>query len=105
MMSGMTRSESGAGSRIHRLRARLLQRIARQYQTVTQQIRLAAGETSLDIEFTRITDPDAVLDLVADDEARREKLRGSRLPADHLEPAVEPRVDARGAAPLADDAA
>lgn len=61
-------------------RQRLLWRIARQYQTVTAPV--AFGPVKL--QFTRIADPDRVLDIVAAEEDRLEKVRGRRLPEDQL---------------------
>jgi predicted nicotinamide N-methyase len=69
--------------RTSRLRARLLQRIAQRYQVTSLRITIPAA-CPLEIDFTRIADADVVLDQVAEDEGRREKLRGSRLPADEL---------------------
>jgi predicted nicotinamide N-methyase len=63
-----------------RLRRALLHRIHRRFQTVTQNIQI--GE--LNFTFTRIADPDRVLDEVAAEEDRREKLRGTRTPGDEL---------------------
>ena len=63
-----------------RLRRALLHRIHRRFRTVTQTI--AIGR--LTIPFTRIADPDRVLDEVAAEEDRREKLRGTRTPGDEL---------------------
>lgn len=59
-------------------RLRLLSRIHRKYETVTEAIRL--GEFEFD--FTRIADPNRVLDEVAEEEDRREKVTGLR----HAEP-------------------
>ena len=73
----------GSADRIDRLRARLLERIRRRFDVVTQRITITAGQP-LVVEFARIADADVVLDQVAEDEGRREKLRGSRLPADEL---------------------
>lgn len=69
----MSGGATGVGD-VARLRARLLQRIHRQYQTVTQTVRV----DGLELEFTRIKDPDVVLDLVAAEEDRREKVTGER---------------------------
>lgn len=57
---------------------RLELRIARQYQTTLEHFQI--GEKNL--EFLRVTDPDAVLDRVALEEDRREKISGQR----HSEP-------------------
>jgi predicted nicotinamide N-methyase len=84
MMCIMVCPDAPADPRMARLRSRLLQRIGKRYQTIGQQIRLTVGGSSLTIDFTRIADPDVVLDEVAEDETRREKLRGSRLSEDEL---------------------
>jgi predicted nicotinamide N-methyase len=60
-------------------RRRLLWRIQRRYQTVTEVRRFGGVE----MRFTRVTDPDRVLDEVAAEEDRLEKLRG-RVDADEL---------------------
>jgi predicted nicotinamide N-methyase len=66
---------------VTRDRDRLVARIHRQYQTVTE--RIPIGKTWLD--FTRIADPDTVLDQIVDEEDRREKSTGVRLePPPHL---------------------
>lgn len=57
------------------LRHKLLWRIHRRYQTVMQPVWLCGREFS----FTRIADPDRVLDQVAEAEDRREKLTGHRV--------------------------
>ena len=62
------------------LAARLLARIHRRYQTKTDRLRI--GE--LDIPFTRIADPDVVLDRVAAEEDRREKVSGQRREGEEL---------------------
>ena len=69
-----------ATQRESRLRRALLHRIHRRFQTVTQNIQI--GE--LNFTFTRIADPDRVLDEVAAEEDRREKLRGTRTKSDEL---------------------
>lgn len=61
------------------VRNHLLWRIHRRYQTITA--RVSIGPVSLD--FTRIADPDRVLDDVAAEEDRLEKLRG-RVHEDEL---------------------
>jgi predicted nicotinamide N-methyase len=60
-------------------RKHLLYRIHRQYQTVTIPVRV--GDITL--HFTRIADPDRVLDAVAEEETRLEKLHG-RVAEDQL---------------------
>lgn len=67
-------------SRIIRARERLRWRIHRRYQTVTQPVQV--GRASL--IFTRIADPDRVLDMVAAEEDRREKVSGQRLKGECL---------------------
>jgi predicted nicotinamide N-methyase len=62
------------------LAARLLARIHRRYQTKTQTLQI--GE--LQIPFTRIADPDVVLDQVAAEEDRREKVTGERHEGEEL---------------------
>src|SRR2546421_12874745 len=76
-------SKRGELSEMHdaRARARLLHRIHRLgYQT---------AEKTLDVgphrfRFFRIADPDKVLDRVAEEEDRLEKLNGRRTPSDQL---------------------
>lgn len=63
-----------------RLRAKFLTRIGRQYQTVSQTLRFGP----LSLLFTRIADPNRVLDEVADAEDRHERLTGERKSSDHL---------------------
>jgi len=60
--------------------ARLLARIHRRYQTKTETLQI--GE--LKIPFTRIADPDVVLDRVAAEEDRREKVSGQRREGEEL---------------------
>jgi len=59
-----------------RLRRRLLWRIHQKWQTVTEDVRIGA----LSLQFTRIADPNHVLDRVAAEEDRRDKLAGKRRP-------------------------
>lgn len=61
-------------------RQRLLSRIHRRYVTATQTVRLGG----ISFEFTRTADPDRVLDQVADEADRRERLSGKREPDEHL---------------------
>lgn len=63
-----------------RLRHRLLWRIRRRYQVTLS----TAAVGSLRFPFARVTDPDRVLDEVAAEEDRREKLAGHRLSSDEL---------------------
>jgi len=60
--------------------ARLLARIHRRYQTKTQTWQIGP----LSIPFTRIADPDVVLDQVAAEEDRREKQSGVRHEGEEL---------------------
>jgi predicted nicotinamide N-methyase len=60
--------------------ARLLARIRRRYATLTEAVSL--GELS--VQFTRVEDPNRVLDEVAAEEDRLEKVRGQRVPEDQL---------------------
>jgi predicted nicotinamide N-methyase len=61
-------------------RQRLLARIHRSYVTTTQPVRLG----KLSFAFTRIADPDRVLDQVVDEADRRERLSGNRERDEHL---------------------
>lgn len=63
-----------------RLRDRLRSRIARRFQTVTREVSLHG----LRFSFTRIADPDRVLDEVAHEADRRERLTGRREADEHL---------------------
>lgn len=63
-----------------RLRAKCLHRIGRRYQTVTETLRFGP----LSLPFTRIADPNRVLDEVAEAEDRRERLAGVRTCGDEL---------------------
>src|SRR5690242_15221222 len=63
-----------------RLRQRLLWRIRRRYQTVTE--RRSIG--GLELSFTRIADPDLVLEEVAAEEDRRDLKVGARRDAQQL---------------------
>lgn len=58
-----------------RQRHALLWRIHRRFATVTQSVRF--GDT-IEFPFTRVADPDRVLDEVAEEEDRRERLGGLR---------------------------
>jgi len=62
------------------LRARLLARIGRKYRTVTSLLLIG----KLSFPFTRIENPDRVLDEVAEEADRREKVSGRREPDEHL---------------------
>ena len=61
-------------------RQRLLSRIHRRFQTITEPMR--AGDLSFD--FTRIADPNRVLDQVAAEEDRLDKLAGKRRDGEEL---------------------
>ena len=61
-------------------RAQLLSRIQRNYQTKQRLLRIAG----LELDFLQIEDPDRVLDQVAEQEDRFEKLNGRRTPGDEL---------------------
>lgn len=63
-----------------RRRAQLLARIHRRYRTVTRRLRIG----DLQLDFTRIENPDTVLDEVAAEEDRREKMTGQRQASDSL---------------------
>ena len=62
------------------VRRRLLARIHRSYVTAAQTVRI--GEINL--EFVRIANPDVVLDQVAEEADRRERLSGRRQSDEHL---------------------
>jgi predicted nicotinamide N-methyase len=61
-------------------RRRLLHRIGRRYAVLTETVRVA----HLSLQFTRIEDPNRVLDEVAAEEDRLEKVRGERVAEDQL---------------------
>jgi predicted nicotinamide N-methyase len=61
-------------------RQRLLGRIQRRFGTVARRVKVGR----LELDFTRIADPDRVLDEVAAEDDRREKRRGRRLVEDEL---------------------
>jgi len=60
--------------------ARLLARIQRRYQTITQMHEIGA----ITLRFTRIKEPDRVLDEAVAEEDLRERLGGRNLPAEDL---------------------
>jgi predicted nicotinamide N-methyase len=66
--------------RARQIRAKWLVRIGRKYQTVTETLQFGA----LSLPFTRIADPNRVLDEVAEAEDRRERLSGERKSGDYL---------------------
>jgi predicted nicotinamide N-methyase len=71
----------GSGTdRTSRRRARLLWRVRQQFAVVTD-VHLIKGRG---FEFTRVIDPDVVLDQVVAEEDRREKLSGKRRESDEL---------------------
>lgn len=61
-------------------RLKLLERIQRSYAVITEPIRAGA----IEVQFTRIADPNRVLDEVAMEEDRREKATGQRKREDEL---------------------
>src|SRR5215212_5162383 len=61
-------------------RARLLHRIRRRFAVLTEEVRVGP----LTIPFTRIEDPNRVLDEVAAEEDRLEKVKGERVAEDLL---------------------
>ncbi len=67
-------------TRLSRERACLLARIHRRYRTVTRRLRIG----DLHLDFTRIEDPDTVLDEVAAEEDRLERTTGHRQTSDSL---------------------
>lgn len=67
-------------SRVERRRAHLLHRIHRKFATVTENV-TAGGMT---FPFTRIADPNRVLDQVAEEEDRRDRLAGKRRDGEEL---------------------
>jgi hypothetical protein len=62
------------GARGLHLRAHLMHRIARRYETVTEPMRVG----QLELTFTRIKEPDRVLDQIVEEEDRRERVSGKR---------------------------
>jgi predicted nicotinamide N-methyase len=67
--------DATVSANVQRRRDALLWRIHRRYPTVTANQRFG----SLEFPFTRVADPDRVLDEVAEEEDRREKLGGVRI--------------------------
>lgn len=63
-----------------RRRRHLLARIHRRFETITEPVRVGP----LELSFTRVADPNRVLDQVAEEEDRRDKLAGKQRPADEL---------------------
>jgi predicted nicotinamide N-methyase len=71
----VTAASDNPNSTYDRRHRRLLARIGRKYQTTTQDLNFG-GVT---IRFTRIADPDRVLDEIVAEEDRREKISGIRV--------------------------
>jgi predicted nicotinamide N-methyase len=67
-------------SGLQRQAAHLRYRIHKRFETITQALRIG----SLEIEFTRIREPDSVLDQVVEEEDRRERVTGQRRSGDEL---------------------
>ena len=67
-------------ARASRRRAGLMYRIARRYETVTQPLRI----DHLALTFTRIKEPDRVLDQVVEEQDRHERVTGERRSGDEL---------------------
>jgi predicted nicotinamide N-methyase len=63
-----------------RRRGQLLARIHRRFETITEPVRVGA----MAFAFTRVADPNRVLDQVAEEEDRRDKLAGKRRDGDEL---------------------
>jgi predicted nicotinamide N-methyase len=63
-----------------RLRSHLLHRIRRRFSVISETVKVGP----LTLPFTRIEDPNRVLDEVAAEEDRLEKVRGQRVPEDQL---------------------
>src|SRR5947207_3941628 len=61
-------------------RGRLLARIGRKYQTISETLHFGP----LRLDFTRVADPDIVLDRIVVEEDRREKLSGQRRDGNEL---------------------
>lgn len=64
----------------HQRRLKLLSRITARWPVVTDQMTLGP----LRLDFTRVADPNRVLDEIADEEDRRERKTGVRKPEDQL---------------------
>jgi 2-polyprenyl-3-methyl-5-hydroxy-6-metoxy-1,4-benzoquinol methylase len=71
---------AGSESRSGLVRTRLLPRIQRRYRVLTETVRVGP----LAFPFTRIEDPNRVLDEVAAEETRLEKEKGQRVHEDQL---------------------
>jgi predicted nicotinamide N-methyase len=71
---------SAAPDDVERRRRQLLARIHRRYETVTEALRVGG----LDVAFTRVADPNRVLDQVAAEEDRLDKLAGRRRDGEEL---------------------
>ena len=72
--------ESRRAGRDAAARGRLLSRVRRRFAIITETVQVH----SLSLNFTRIEDPNRVLDEVAAEEDRLEKVRGERVPEDQL---------------------
>jgi predicted nicotinamide N-methyase len=78
--AGLLLEQMPGNSDLENLRNRLLWRIHRRYVTTTSEVRVG----QLQFPFTRIADPDSVLDAVAAEADRREKATGKRENDEHL---------------------
>src|SRR5436190_17574768 len=65
---------------LSRRRARVLERIHRRFATISEE----SSVGPLRLHFTRVADPNEVLDQVAAEEDRREKLSGDRRDGNEL---------------------
>jgi predicted nicotinamide N-methyase len=69
-----------AAAAADRRRRQLLARIRRRFETITEPVRVGA----MHFDFTRVADPNRVLDQVAEEEDRRDKLAGKRRDGEEL---------------------
>jgi predicted nicotinamide N-methyase len=76
----MSRWELLSRGELARRRARLLERIHRRFETISEEIPVGP----LRLHFARVADPNKVLDQVAAEEDRREKLSGQRRDGNEL---------------------
>jgi predicted nicotinamide N-methyase len=65
---------------VDRRRRQLLARIHLRFETITDPVRVGA----MNFDFTRVADPNRVLDQVAEEEDRRDKLAGKRRDGEEL---------------------
>jgi predicted nicotinamide N-methyase len=65
---------------VDRRRRQLFARIHRRFETITEPVRVGA----MHFDFTRVADPNRVLDQVAEEEDRRDKLAGKRRDGEEL---------------------